>query len=203
MKVSREQAAANRDRVVEAAARLFRERGFDGIGVADLMKAAGLTHGGFYGQFKSKEDLAVEASARALAGTAEHWPAIVAERPEAPLKALLDRYLSVGHRDAPGQGCAVAALASDVARLDSPALRRTFTQGLQPLIDTLTRIVPGDSKSARRRTALAYLSAMVGALTLARVVDDRELSDEILAAVRTGSAEPSGRRARSIRKAAP
>lgn len=195
MKVSREQAAANRDRVVEVAARLFRERGFDGIGVADLMKAAGLTHGGFYGQFKSKEDLAVEASARALAGTAERWPAMAARNPEAPLQALLDEYLSKGHRDKPGQGCALAALASDVARHDSPALRRTFTEALRPLIDMLTRIVPDGPEPARRGEALAYLSAMVGALILSRVVDDRDLSDEILATVRASRLQPSERAA--------
>ena len=148
------------------------------------MKAAGLTHGGFYGHFGSKEDLAVEACERVLARTTEIWPAIAAKNPEAPLKGLLDRYLTARHRDGPGEGCIYAALASDVARQNSPALRRTFTTALRPLIDTLVRIVPGRSRGARRQKALACLSAMVGALILARAVDDAELSDEILAAAR-------------------
>jgi TetR/AcrR family transcriptional regulator, transcriptional repressor for nem operon len=191
MRVSREQAAANRERIIEAAGRLFRERGFDGIGVANLMKAAGLTHGGFYGHFASKEDLEVQACARTLAQSTETWHAMAAKNPEAPLKGLLEQYLTARHRDGPGEGCIYAALATDVARQNSPALRRAFTAGLRPLIDTLVRIVPGRSRTARRQKALAYLSAMVGALILARAVDDTELSDEILAAARALSGEPS------------
>jgi TetR/AcrR family transcriptional regulator, transcriptional repressor for nem operon len=184
MRVSREQAAANRERIIEVAGRLFRERGLDGIGVANLMRAAGLTHGGFYGHFESKEQLEVQACERVLAQTSELWPALAAKDPDAPLKALLERYLTARHRDGPGEGCIYAALAADVARQNSPALRRTFTAGLQPLIDTLVRIIPGRSKAARRQKALACLSTMVGALILARAVDDSELSDEILAATR-------------------
>jgi TetR/AcrR family transcriptional repressor of nem operon len=190
MRVSREQAAENRDRIIDVAGRLFRERGLDGIGVANLMKAAGLTHGGFYGHFASKEDLEVQACQRVLDRSAETWPAM-AKDPQAPLKGLLDRYLTARHRDGPGEGCIYAALASDVARQNSPALRRTFTAGLRPLIDTLVRIVPGRSRAARRQKALACLSTMVGALILARAVDDAELSDEILVAARTSSGEPS------------
>jgi TetR/AcrR family transcriptional repressor of nem operon len=110
---------------------------------------------------------------------------------KAPLQGLLDWYLTARHRDRPGEGCLYAALAADVARQNSPALRRTFTAGLRPLIDTLLQIVPGRSKAARRQKALACLSAMVGALILARAVDDAELSNEILAAARTWSGEPS------------
>src|SRR5262245_37037999 len=184
MRVSRKRAAENRARIVDAAGRLFRERGLDGIGVANLMKAAGLTHGGFYGNFESKEDLAVEACEQGLGRSTETWRAMAAKDPEAPLKGLLDQYLTTRHRDRPGEGCIYAALASDVARQDSPGLRRTFTAGLQPLIDTLVRIMPGRSRVARRQKALACLSAMVGAVILARAVDDAQLSDEILAAAR-------------------
>jgi TetR/AcrR family transcriptional regulator, transcriptional repressor for nem operon len=191
MRVSRERAAENRDRIIDVAGRLFRERGFDGIGVADLMKAAGLTHGGFYGHFESKEDLEVQACERVLARSA--WPAMAAKDQKAPLKGLLDWYLTARHRDRPGEGCLYAALAADVARRDSPALRRSFTAGLRPLIDTLVRIVPGRSSAARRQKALACLSAMVGAVILARAVDDAELSDEILAAARALPGEPSRR----------
>ena len=191
MKVSRKQAAENRDRIIDVAGRLFRERGLDGIGVANLMKAAGLTHGGFYGHFESKEDLEVQACARALAQSTETWQALAAKDPAAPLKGLLDEYLTARHRDGPGEGCSYAALASDVARQNSPVVRRTFTAGLRPAIDTLVRIIPGRSRAARRQKALACLSAMVGALILARAVDDPELSDEILAAARASSGEPS------------
>jgi len=191
MRVSRERAAENRDRIIDVAGRLFRERGFDGIGVANLMKAAGLTHGGFYGNFESKEDLALEACERVLARSTETWPAMAAKDPKAPLKGLLHWYLTARHRDRPGEGCIYAALAADVARQDSPTLRRTFTAGLQSLIDTLVRIVPGRSNAARRQKALACLSTMVGALILARAVDDTKLSDEILAAARAWSVEPN------------
>jgi TetR/AcrR family transcriptional repressor of nem operon len=106
---------------------------------------------------------------------------------------LLDWYLTARHRDRPGEGCIYAALAADVARQNSPALRRAFTVGLRPLIDTLLQIVPGRSKAARQQKALACLSTMVGALILARAVDDAELSDDILATAHALWREPSRR----------
>lgn len=183
MKVSREQAAENRSRVVEVAGRLFRERGFDGIGVADLMQAAGLTHGGFYGQFESKDQLAAEATERALERNAEAWQRMASDGGD-PLAALLQGYLSLRHRDRTGEGCVLAALAADVARSGTPALRRIFTQGLEALLGRLTALLPGRSKAARRRKALAKAAAMIGALILARAADDAALSEELLAAVR-------------------
>src|SRR5258708_39191857 len=131
MKVSRDQAAENRSRIVDVAGRLFRARGFDGIGVADLMKAAGLTHGGFYGHFKSKDDLAAQACERALARSAETWAALADGGAPAPLSTLVDHYLSGRHRDDTGRGCVYAALAADVARQDNPALRRSVTDGVR------------------------------------------------------------------------
>ena len=133
MRVSREQAAENRDRIIDAAGRLFRERGFDGIGVANLMKAAGLTHGGFYGHFESKEDLEVEACARVLARSSERWPPMAANAAEAPLEGLLDSYLSGRHRD----GQAKAASMRRWPRM-SPGrtvrrLRRTLHRGAAAL----------------------------------------------------------------------
>ena len=192
MKVSREQATENRSRIVDVAGRLFRQRGFDGIGVADLMKAAGLTHGGFYGHFKSKDDLAVEACDGLSRRSADAWMEHADRNADAALPALLDRYLSAAHRNKPEDGCVFAALATDVARQGNPALRRTFTEGLRPLIDVLARAVPGRSKAAKRERALASMSGMVGALILSRAVDDSAFSDEILAAARhafAGSAE--------------
>jgi TetR/AcrR family transcriptional repressor of nem operon len=184
VRVSRERAAENRDRIIDVAGRLFRERGFDGIGVAGLMKAAGLTHGGFYGHFESKEDLELQACARVLARTSEQWNAVAVNAAEAPLDALLDNYLSGRHRDGIGNGCVYAALAADVARQENPALRHSFTEGLRSLMDVLARAVPGRTKASRRERALARLAGMVGALILARAVDDAELSDEILATAR-------------------
>ena len=110
MKVSREQAAANRERIVEVAGKLFRENGFDGIGVADLMKAAGLTHGGFYGHFKSKDDLAGEACSRAMARASEKWAALARMPRGDPRAEIVKRYLTESHCDGPGAGCLFAAL---------------------------------------------------------------------------------------------
>jgi TetR/AcrR family transcriptional repressor of nem operon len=123
MKVSREQAAQNRERIIEAAAQLFRKRGFDGIGVADLMKEAGLTHGGFYGHFASKEDLIAEASARALTDSVAVWSKLADRASGDPLSAVAGAYLTSRHRDNPGAGCLLAALGPDVAR-QGPAVRR-------------------------------------------------------------------------------
>jgi TetR/AcrR family transcriptional regulator, transcriptional repressor for nem operon len=182
MKVSREQAAENRERIVQVAAKLFRERGFDGIGVADLMKAAGLTHGGFYGHFGSKEDLAAEASDRALKDTLQYWSSVVDKNPDEAFSTLVNRYLSEGHRDTPGKGCLVAALGSDLGRQARP-VRRVVTDGIQAVIGQLMQLVPGKSKPARRRRALTDFAAMVGAVTIARAVDDPALSKDVLDAV--------------------
>jgi TetR/AcrR family transcriptional regulator, transcriptional repressor for nem operon len=182
MKVSREQAAENRERIVEVAAKLFRERGFDGIGVADLMKSAGLTHGGFYGHFASKEDLATQACGRALDKSLQIWSAEIEKAPGEAFSKLVDIYLSEDHRDGPGSGCLVAALGSDIGR-QAPPIRRVVTKGIHALVGQLMRLVPGKSKSARRRIALSDFAAMVGAVTIARAVDDPELSKDVLDAV--------------------
>src|ERR1043165_9265950 len=113
MKVSREQAARNRERILDTAAQLFRERGFDGIGVADLMKAAGLTHGGFYGHFASKEDLMAQACTRASARSRGLWTKLAERAPDDPLSEIAGVYLTSKHRDNPGEGCLMAALASE------------------------------------------------------------------------------------------
>jgi TetR/AcrR family transcriptional repressor of nem operon len=181
MKVSREQAARNRERIVEVAGKLFRERGFDGIGVADIMKSAGLTHGGFYGHFGSKDDLAAEACARALDASLKTWEAEIGRNPDA-LRGIVRSYLSTRHRDHPGQGCVIAALSTDAARQNKP-VRRAVTDGVRALTDRLASLMPGKSKARRRRDALASFAAMVGALSMARAVDDPKLSEEILQAV--------------------
>jgi TetR/AcrR family transcriptional repressor of nem operon len=187
MKVSREQVALNRERIVDTAARLFRQKGYDGIGVADLMKSAGLTHGGFYGHFASKEDLLAEATAHALARSVQRWEskAAAAGSPAAALADIADHYLSTNHRDHPENGCAVTALGPDVARL-GPAVRSALTAGATGQIAVLEQCATtaGIGATAARRQALATYAAMVGAVVLARAVNDQALSDEILAAVR-------------------
>ena len=182
MKVSRERAAASRERIVDVASKLFREHGLDGIGVADLMNAAGLTHGAFYGHFSSKEELMAQACIRALADSAAYWAKLSASADGKPLSVIVKSYLSKRHRDNPGVGCAVAALGADASRHDS-AVRHAITEGVRSLVDALTRVIPGKTRAAKRGKALATYASMVGALVLARTVDDADLSDEILKAV--------------------
>jgi TetR/AcrR family transcriptional repressor of nem operon len=181
VRVTREQAAANREKVLDVAGTLFRQRGFDGIGVADIMKRAGLTHGGFYGQFASKDDLAAEAT-RVL-GKAE-WRERLTGKANPSLGEVVRAYLSPRHRDDPGTGCLISALGSDAAR-QPRAVRRAFTDGFRARIDALVKLVPGRSQAARREKALATMASLVGALILSRAVDDPALSDEILEATAT------------------
>jgi TetR/AcrR family transcriptional regulator, transcriptional repressor for nem operon len=181
MRVSRAKAAEHRERIIDAAGALFRAKGFDGIGVADIIQAADLTHGGFYRHFKSKDDLAAEASKAVMARSAVAWNKVMEDAPGKPLAALVEHYLSERMRDDAGRGCAFASLGADAARQGKP-VRAAFAAGLRPLIDILTRLVPGVSKVVRRRKALAAMAQMVGAIVLARAVDDADFSDEILAA---------------------
>jgi TetR/AcrR family transcriptional regulator, transcriptional repressor for nem operon len=183
MRVSREQAALNRDRIIDAAGALFRAKGFGGVGVADIMKAADLTHGGFYGHFASKDDLVAQASKRAMARAATNWERVVADAPDAPFAALLKNYLSERHRDDPGKGCVFAALAVDASR-SGKVVRSAFAEGLESLLDILADAIPDRSKAARRRKAVAAMAALVGALELARATEGTPLSDEILDAAR-------------------
>jgi TetR/AcrR family transcriptional regulator, transcriptional repressor for nem operon len=179
MKVSRQQTAANRRRIVEVAGKLFRENGFDGIGVADLMKAAGLTHGGFYGHFKSKDDLAVQACSRAMTRASQNW-ADLARMSRGDARAeIVKRYLSESRCDGAGKDCLLAALGSDVGR-QGRAIRRAFREGLGSLVDVLAKVAPRRTAAAKRKQALADMAQMVGAMVLARAVDDRALAKEIL-----------------------
>jgi TetR/AcrR family transcriptional regulator, transcriptional repressor for nem operon len=179
MKVSREQAARNRERIVETAAQRFRERGFEGIGVADLMKEAGLTHGGFYGHFSSKEDLIAEASERVLMRSLALFTEVAERAAAHPLPAIASAYLTSGHRDKPGEGCLLAALGSEVSRHGS-TVRRVVTDHLRAAVDLLAKLVPGKSKTARRQKAISTYATLVGTMVMARAVSDRALSQEIL-----------------------
>lgn len=179
MKVSREQVEANRARILEEAGKLFRERGFDGVGVSDIMKAAGLTHGAFYGHFDSKEHLVAAACSGPPGSTRGFRSGLAAHGTE--LEPLVQSYLSPRHRDMPANGCLYAALTGEVGR-QSPIVRQAFTARIRLSIDHLIHALRGRSEAKRRQKALATLAGLVGALTLARAIDDAELSDEILRA---------------------
>jgi len=176
VRVTREQAAAHRERILDVAGTLFRERGFDGIGVADIMKQAGLTHGGFYGHFKSKDDLAAEITGRVLGRPG--WLERLTGTSKPSLAEVVREYLSPRHREDAGHGCLLAALGSDVVR-QPRSVRRAFTDGLRVRVKVLQELLPGRS-AARRQRAVATMAGLVGALILARAVDDPQLSDEIL-----------------------
>lgn len=179
MKVSRAQAEENRERILDNAAALFREHGFDGIGLNDLMQAAGLTRGGFYGHFASKDDLAAQAFRRALQANREQWK----QQPDRSLAAWVQTYLSDAHRDHRGAGCALAALAGDAAR-GGPAVQEVFAEGVENLADALQAQMPASEPAERREQALAMLSTLVGALLLSRAVGDPGLSRELREAAR-------------------
>lgn len=182
MRVSREQAAENREKIITTAAQLFREKGFAGIGVADLMKSAGLTHGGFYGHFDSKEDLMAQACERAVDQLLQAGEVRRKESNDTPYIAFLKNYLSIGHRDNPGAGCLMAALGAEAAR-QNPTVRSAFTQSAKRVAAALMEIIPATNKKKARENALVTLSMIVGAQTIARALDDEEVSQEVLALV--------------------
>jgi len=177
--VSRGQFGEECQRIPEVAARLLRQKGFEGVGVDGIMEEAGLTHGGFYGHFASKADLAEEACAVALERSAEQWEAIADRPPGTTLAEIVRSYLSKRHRDDPGGGCVMAALGGEVARR-SDGVRTTVTQGVRAQLGILEGVAGGGSKAERREKAIATLSGMVGAMVIARLVNDSPLSDEIL-----------------------
>jgi TetR/AcrR family transcriptional repressor of nem operon len=179
MRVTREQATRNRQNVIDVASRLFREHGFDGIGLKDLMKNAGLTQGAFYKQFSSKEDLVVQASQRALEGSTERWTGAYEGEPNDPLEAALSFYLGKEHLDARMDGCPIVALGADAAR-QGPEVKASFESGVKTHLKVLGNMVAATSEAERDEKSIAILSLMVGALTLARVVNDPEIAESFL-----------------------
>jgi TetR/AcrR family transcriptional repressor of nem operon len=170
--------AANHELIVKTAARRIRRDGVDNLGVSELMREAGLTHGGFYRHFDSRDDLVAAAVAAALDHGSRRMNAAAELGGQAALTAIIDGYLSALHRDKPETGCAVAALPTDIARTDERA-RAAYSQQVRKYLDVLTQLTPaGNSDEAK-----LILSALVGALTLARAVHESGLSDDILASV--------------------
>jgi TetR/AcrR family transcriptional regulator, transcriptional repressor for nem operon len=180
MRVSRAQAEENRQNVIDVASRLFREHGFDGIGLKDLMESAGLTQGAFYKQFESKEALVAEASARAVECASARWSKAVETNPEDPLGAILDFYLSKGHRKERMDGCPLVALGADAAR-QSADVKAEFEAGIRKQLEFLTHILSESGRAKKcEKKAMSIASTMVGAVTLARVVNDPRLAQSIL-----------------------
>jgi TetR/AcrR family transcriptional repressor of nem operon len=166
-----EETAAKHERIVKEASRLFRERGFEKVSVGEVMKAAGLTHGAFYAHFGSKEELQTAAVAygqKVSLGRAQR------SNNKKSKGSFADRYLSRWHRDNPGDGCTMAALAQEVAR-STPELKAAFEQGLEEILPAI---------GGERKEAIFHAAAMIGGVILARAVQDPRLSDEILESVR-------------------
>lgn len=205
MRYSKEHKLQTHARIVKRASVKLREKGAHGIGVADLMKEAGLTHGGFYAHFDSRDALMIEAVTHAMDRSTEHWKkqseAISAEK---RLPAIVNSYLSAEHRDNPGQGCAVPALAAEIAR-ESAKTRKAFAGRMERLIGILARQFHGLPPKAARKRAMATLATMMGSLVMARVAGSGEFSDEILKSGREailGHAKPASPRRPGKRTAA-
>lgn len=172
---SQDEKARSRERILEVASRRFREAGLDNLSISDLMKEAGLTHGGFYKHFESREDL--------IAGVVERAMTDTLKRPAPSLEALVDGYLSPKHRDNPGEGCAITAFAADIGRADRRC-RKVFTEKLRSSLNRISNLSQEASEDGSAEAAMVRLSAMVGALTLARAVDDSELSAALMETAR-------------------
>jgi TetR/AcrR family transcriptional repressor of nem operon len=200
MRYSREHKQETHAKIVKKAAVLLREKGAHGIGVADLMKEAGLTHGGFYAHFDSREALVIEAFAYAMDRSTERWRKIAEQTPpDKRLATIIQTYLTPVHRDDPGHGCAVPALGAEIAR-ESPKTRKAFAAKLEAMIDMVADQIPDVPRKAARRQAMATVATMMGTLVLARIAGNNEFSDEILdvgrqAALGRRTAKPRARKA--------
>ena len=206
MRYSKEHKLETHARIVKKASVRLRERGAHGIGVADLMKDAGLTHGGFYAHFDSREALVVEAFAFAMDRSMERWRKLAEQTPpEKRLATIVDSYLSPQHRDDPGRGCAIPALSAEIAR-ESPKTRKAFAAKLDQMIEMIAAQIPDVPRKAARKQAMASLATMMGTLVLARVAGSGEFSDEILAVGRDAvldqeTSSKSGQKKPAARKA--
>src|SRR5258705_9404952 len=194
MRYSREHKQETPARIVKKASVRLREKGAHGIGVADLMKEAGLTHGGFYAHFDSREALVIEAFAYAMDRGTERWRKLAEQTPpDKRLAAIVESYLTPVHRDDPGHGCAVPTLGAEIAR-ESPKTRKAFSAKLEAMIDMMADQVLDVPRKVARKQAISALTTMMGTLVLSRIAGNGEFSDEILTSGRDavlGGAPPA------------
>jgi TetR/AcrR family transcriptional regulator, transcriptional repressor for nem operon len=182
MRYSREHKQETHARIVRKASVRLREKGAHGIGVADLMKEAGLTHGGFYAHFDSRDALVIEAFGYAIDRSIEHWRKLTGETaPDKRLAAIIEAYLAPTHRDDPGHGCAVTSLGAEIAR-ESPKTRRAFAAKTEQLIDLIADQIQNTPRKAARKQATSLLATIMGTLVLSRIAGSGEFSDEVLQA---------------------
>ncbi len=177
---SRAAKAASHDRILDIAAARIRRDGIDGLAVAEIMKEAGLTHGGFYRHFGSREQLVAEAAQRALSQGSAWTMAAARLGGERGYAALVDGYLSTWHRDHPESGCGVAGVAADAARTGGPA-RASYTRQVKECLAVLADLIDDPDRQAGDREAVLTLSVLVGAISIARAVDDPDLARHLLA----------------------
>ena len=193
MRYTKEHKQETHARIVRKASVRLREKGAHGIGVADLMRDSGLTHGGFYAHFDSRDALVIEAFSYAMDRSTERWRAMAEQTPpEKRFAAIVENYLSTLHRDDPGHGCAITALGPDVAR-ESARTRKAFAVKLDEMIEMMADQLPELPRKAARARAIAALSTMAGALVLSRVAGTGEFSDEVLNAGREAVLGPAAR----------
>ncbi|MBR1142831.1 TetR/AcrR family transcriptional regulator [Bradyrhizobium sp. AUGA SZCCT0431] len=201
MRYSKEHKQETHARIVKKASVRLREKGAHGIGVADLMKEAGLTHGGFYAHFDSREALVIEAFAYAMDRSTERWRKVADETPpDKRLATIVENYLTPVHRDDPGHGCAIPTLGAEIAR-ESAKTRKAFAAKLEAMIDMMADQILDVPRKVARKQAVAALATMMGTLVLSRIAGNGEFSDEILAAGReavvgrAAAAKPAAKKA--------
>jgi TetR/AcrR family transcriptional regulator, transcriptional repressor for nem operon len=203
MRYSREHKLETHARIVKKASVRLREKGAHGIGVADLMKEAGLTHGGFYAHFDSREALMIEAFAYAMERSTERWRKLAEQTaPAKRLASIVESYLTPAHRDDPGHGCAVPTLGADIAR-ESPKTRKAFAAKLEQMIDMMAEQIPDVPRKAARKQAMATIATMMGTLVLSRIAGNSEFSAEILGAGRDAVLDRATPPKRVAKKAVP
>src|ERR1700751_1956514 len=178
---SQSEKKSNHERILRTAAKRLREKGLEAVAIADVMKEVGLTVGGFYKHFDSRDDLVMEAL-RSASWQRSAQPADASE-PSLSLAECIDEYLSEKHRDRPGSGCLIGALAGDVAR-SNKRIRALATEKVRSALELIAGLLPGKNKESARKQAALIFSALVGALALSRAVSDESFSDEILQSVR-------------------
>jgi TetR/AcrR family transcriptional repressor of nem operon len=184
MRYSKEHKQETHDRIVRKASVRLREKGAHGIGVADLMKEAGLTHGGFYAHFDSRDALVIEAFDYAMERSTASWRRMAEQTPtEKRFAAIVESYLTTTHRDDPGHGCAVPTLGPEMAR-ESPKTRKAFAAKIDEMIEMMADQMPEVPRKAARKQAIAALATMMGTMVLSRIAGSGEFSEEVLAAGR-------------------